>query len=351
MYIEETARLALYAPEEFGRSSKTAEGVLRYGKNPVTCVIDPSQAGRTIASVVGINVNAPIVATVAEALKLGADALLLGTAWNGGRMPDNWRADIVKAISGGMDIINGLHDFLEEDENILAAARAHGKRLFDVRKSPGDLPVAAGRVLADEKTCVILTALEIQRAAAKDGEEKTAFVATGQTGIMICGRGIAIDRVIGDFMAGATEAMVVEAAAKADYVFVEGQGSLAHPGFSGVTLALLHGACPQGMILCHKPSRHKIKNTEIAVSDLNKLIATYESMTTYLRPGKVLAIALNTSDLSLAEAEEAIKICQNHTGLPTCDPVRFSADILWQTIKNYHSISTVNPRSTSENRR
>ncbi len=363
MYIEETARLALYAPGEFGQgSSKTAEGVLRYGKNPIACVIDEKQKGRTINSVVGIDVDAPIVATIEEALAVGANALLLGTAWNGGRMPDRWRADIVAAIEGGMDVINGLHDFLEDDANIVAAALAHGKRLFDVRKSPENLPVAAARVLdADvRKTHVILTvgsdcsvgkmttALEIQKVADAQGA-RTAFVATGQTGIMICGRGIAIDRVIGDFMAGATELMVVEAAKDADYIFVEGQGSLAHPGFSGVTLALVHGSCPQGMVLCHKPSRTKIKNTEIEIADLNKLIATYEAMTTYLRPGKVLAVALNTSDLTEDEAQSAISQVQKHTGLPTCDPVRFSAKILWQAIEE--SSKLLKTRSISENRR
>jgi len=363
MYIEETARLAIYAPGEFGQeSSKTAEGVLRYGRNPIVCVIDDKQAGRTIKSLVGIDIDAPIVSTIDEALALGADALLLGTAWNGGRMPERWRADIVAAIAGGMDVINGLHDFLEDDANIVAAAKAHGKRLFDVRKPPENMPVGAARVLegnvrnahviltigSDCSMGKMTTALEIQKVADAQGA-KTAFVATGQTGIMICGRGIAIDRVIGDFMAGATEMMVVEAAAHADFIFVEGQGSLAHPGFSGVTMALVHGACPQSMILCHKPSRTKIKNTDIEISDLNKLIASYESMTTYLRPGKVLAVALNTSDLTEEEAQAAISQVQVHTGLPACDPVRFSAKVLWQAIEA--SSKLLNIRSTSENRR
>lgn len=350
MYIEDSARLALYAPGEFGKgSSKTAEGVLRYGKNPITCVIDESQVGNSIKSVTGIDVDAPIVGTIEQALARGADALLLGTAWNGGAMPDHWRKDIVKAIEGGLDIINGLHDFLENDANIVAAAKKHGKRLFDVRKPPENLPVAAGKVLKEAKhkgqdSLVVLTigsdcsvgkmtaALEIQRSAAQQGKQ-AAFVATGQTGIMICGRGIAIDRVIGDFMAGATEMMVLEAAAAAPVVLVEGQGSLAHPGFSGVTMALVHGSCPQAMILCHRPSRKLIKGTDFAISDLSKLISTYESMAAYLRPSKVIAIALNTSDLSESEAQSAIAEVHEHTKLPTTDPVRFSADLLWQAIE------------------
>ncbi|MBP6745219.1 DUF1611 domain-containing protein [bacterium] len=352
MYIEETARLALYAPGEFGKgSSKTAEGVLRYAKNPITCVIDQSQVGNSIKSVTGIDAKAPIVGTIEEALALGADALLLGTAWNGGAMPDHWRADIVKALAGGLDVVNGLHDFLEDDANIVAAAKKHGKRLFDVRKPPENLPVAAGRVLDGGKykgkdSLVVLTigsdcsvgkmtaALEIQRSATKQGRQ-AAFVATGQTGIMICGQGIAIDRVIGDFMAGATEMMVLEAAQEAPLVLVEGQGSLAHPGFSGVTMALVHGACPQAMILCHRPSRTHIKGTNFAISDLNTLIRTYESIAAYLRPSKVIAIALNTSDLSETEAQAAIAEISAETKLPTTDPVRFSADVLFQAIEDF----------------
>ncbi|CAN5302519.1 DUF1611 domain-containing protein [soil metagenome] len=352
MYIEETARLALYAPGEFGKgSSKTAEGVLRYGNNPITCIIDESQVGNSIKSVAGIDVKAPIVASIDEAIALGADALLLGTAWNGGAMPAPWRKDIIKALESGLDIINGLHDFLEADANIVATAKKYGKRLFDVRKPPDNLPVAGGLVLKNARhkgknSLVVLTigsdcsvgkmtaALEMQRSANRRGKQ-AAFVATGQTGIMICGRGIAIDRVIGDFMAGATEMMVLEAAQEAEVVLVEGQGSLAHPGFSGVTMALVHGSCPQAMILCHRPSRTHIKGTNFAISDLNKLIGTYESIATYLRPSKVIAVALNTSDLSEDEAATVITEVGAHTKLPTTDPVRFSADLLWQAVEDF----------------
>jgi uncharacterized NAD-dependent epimerase/dehydratase family protein len=358
MYLEESARLALYAPGEFGKgSSKTAEGVLRYGKNPITCVIDESQAGKAIEEITKIKSDAPIVATVEDAIAMGADALLLGTAWNGGAMPPAWRKDIIKALAGGLDVVNGLHDFLEHDPDIVAAAQKHGRRLFDVRKTPDNLPVASARVLDSRQNknlnaLIILTvgtdcsvgkmtaALEMQKSANRAGKN-AAFVATGQTGIMICGHGIAIDRVIGDFMAGATEQMVLEATPGADAVLVEGQGSLAHPGFSGVTLALLHGACPHALVLCHTPSRKAIKGTDpaIAISDFARLIATYESMSSYLRPARVIAIALNTKDLSESEARNIISRYENETGLPVTDPVRFSADKLWQAAENFTSRS------------
>lgn len=349
MYIENSARLAIYAQGEFGKgSSKTAEGVLRYGNNPIACVIDSLQNGKSINEVVGIECSAPIVASIAESLQHKPQALLLGTAWSGGELPAAWRSDILAAIENGMDIINGLHDFLEEDAEIAAAAKRCGKRLFDVRKPPEKLPVGNGRVMSETEALVVLTvgtdcsvgkmtaSLEIERSAKKAGR-KAAFVATGQTGIMICGEGIAIDRVIGDFMAGASEEMVIKAARKANVVLVEGQGSLAHPGFSGVTLGLLHGSCPQALILCHNATREKIKGTEFKLPEINKLIAVYETMAAYMRPAKVIAIAVNTRGLTDEAARRYLEQLSAQTGLPATDPVRYTADLLWQTIVELES--------------
>lgn len=343
MYLEPTAQLAIYAPGEFGgNSSKTAEGVLRYGVNPIACVIDATKSGQSIKELTGINCNAPIVASIAEAKELGAEALLLGTAWAGGAMPPVWREEIKLALRAGMDIVNGLHDFLEDDLSIVEEAKRQGKRLFDVRKSPAGLPIAQCRVLKSPAHVVLTVgddcsvgkmtvSLEIQKSALNAGQP-CEFVATGQTGIMICGHGIAIDRVIGDFMAGATEQLVLESAQRAELVIVEGQGSLDHPGFSGVTLALLHGACPQTLIFCSKPSRKTHKGTQIALNNMPRLIATYESMAAYMRPAKVVGIALNTSDLSEEQAREVINKAELETGLPATDPVRFSADKLYEAI-------------------
>lgn len=352
MYLEPTVPLAIYAPHEFGKAqAKTAEGVLRYGRNPIACVIDEANAGKSIKEVCGIDCAAPIVSTVDEALALKSGALLLGTAWSGGALPEAWKKDIKLALAGGMDVVNGLHDFLEEDEEISKAAKAYGRRLFDVRKSPDKLPVAKGLVM-ETGAFVVLTvgtdcsvgkmtvALEIQKLARSKNID-AQFVATGQTGIMICGEGIAIDRVIGDFMAGATEKMVLEKAAPGNLILVEGQGSLAHPGFSGVTLALLHGACPQALILCHRPSRRTIKGTEIPISSYSRLIETYEAMVSYMRPAKVIALALNTQDLSREEALAAIKKAEEETGLPAADPVRFGAGTLLAAIEKAGLLSPI----------
>ncbi len=344
MYLSKSARLAIYVQDEFGKgSSKSAEGVLRYGSNPIACLIDSHTAGKSVSQVVGIDCDSPIVASMDEALTHKPDALLLGTAWSGGKLPQAWRDDIIKAVKAGLHVVNGLHDFLADDAEISALAAKHGVTLYDVRRPPDNLPVANGLVLK-EKALVVLTvgsdcsvgkmttSLEIQKSAAKKGVQ-SAFVATGQTGIMIEGKGVAIDRVIGDFMAGATEQMVVEACQTASLVLVEGQGSISHPGFSGVTLALLHGSAPQALVLCHRPARKFIKGTEHPIWDLKTLIASYESVSAYLRPARVIAIALNTQDLNDADAKKAIDEIAKLTGLPTTDPVRFTADVLFEAIR------------------
>jgi uncharacterized NAD-dependent epimerase/dehydratase family protein len=175
--------------------------------------------------------------------------------------------------------------------------------------------------------------LEIAKVAKKRGF-KAKFIATGQTGIMITGgEGIAIDRVIGDFMAGATEEMVVAAGDDHDFVLVEGQGSLAHPGFSGVTLGLLHGACPKSLIFCHQPSRTVVgRFPDCPMPELENLIALNETMAAVLRPAKVVGIALNTRDMDEGEAKRAIEETAKKTKLPCTDPVRFGAEILFDAI-------------------
>lgn len=346
-YYDLNSRLVIYAPQALGKdSSKTAEGVLRYGKNPILAVIDCKQVGKTVRDVTGIPNDAPVVASMDEALALKPDAVLLGTAWAGGMLPDEWRPDLLKAIAAGVDIVNGLHDFLAEDAELSAAAARSGSRLIDVRRPPASLPVGTAAackvpsfiVLTVGSDCSVgkmTTSLEIQKVASKRGA-KSAFVATGQTGIMICGTGIAIDRVIGDFMSGAVEQMILDAAPGNDYVFVEGQGSIVHPSFSGVTLALMHGSCPQGLILCHNARRTKIKGLEEQeLLPLKELISIYERVCGYLRPTKVLGVAFNTHGMSEADALEAISAASKTLGLPVCDPVRQGAELLWEAIEKH----------------
>jgi len=343
MYLEETARLALYVQNALGSGrTKTAEGILRYGKNPVVAVVDKSCAGRDLADMVGIKHQAPIVDSVESARALNAEVLVIGTTNFGGTLEDSARKDILTALQLGMDIVSGLHDFLADDPNIADLAQKQGRRLFDVRRPPDNLPIASGKALAtrakrtltvgtDASIGKMTTSMELLREAQKRGVP-SKFIATGQTGIMICGAGICIDRVIGDFMAGAVEQMILEADQDCDLLLIEGQGAIGHPGFSGVTLSLLHGACPQTMVLVHQVSRKTMRNLPYPMPSLPDSIRTYEHMASLLAPSKVVAISLDTRGLDEAGALAAIKEASDLTGLPANDPVRFGAANLLDAI-------------------
>jgi uncharacterized NAD-dependent epimerase/dehydratase family protein len=353
MYYSQAARLAIYAEGEFGKGhSKTAEGVLRYGLNPVVAVIDSTESGKTVEQVTGIPNQTPIVGSLSEALAYKPEALLLGTAWAEGRMPAEWKPDIIMALKNGLDVINGLHDFLCDDQEIAKFASVYNRKLLDVRRPPDVLPVGSGlaatvpsyvclTVGTDGSVGKMTTSLELHKIAATRGF-RSRFVATGQTGIMIDGHGIAIDRVIGDFMAGATELLVMDVAEDSDFIFVEGQGSLLHPGWSSVTLGILHGACPAGMILCHDAKRTKVGKDKLQfeIPKLSSVIPLYETMAAIIKPSKVLGIALNTHGMSEEAARKAVADAQADTGLPATDPVRWGADCLFDAIKSHRE--TVN---------
>lgn len=317
---------------------KTAVSLLRYEPQQVVAVIDSTNAGRTAGSVLGVGGDIPIVRDMEEALRFDPTELLIGIAPRGGGLPPEWRPQLLTAIRHGLDVVSGLHVMLSEDKQLQRAAQEHGARLIDVRRAPEGLEVAELRprragshvitfVGSDCAVGKMTAALEIARAARDDGLS-TAFVATGQTGIMLEGSGIAVDRVIGDFMAGAVERMVVEASQRADWVFVEGQGSLLHPGYSGVTLALLHGSSPDAMILVHPPSHTHIEEYPVPIPSLSRLVQIYEEAAGWIKPAPVVAIALNTRDLSPAETRDTIARAEAETGLPATDPVKFGGEKL-----------------------
>jgi D-glutamate N-acetyltransferase len=327
--------------------AKTTVGILRYSDDIVVAVIDRTNTGRDVATVLGeqVGVGVPIVADVREALAYSPNTLLIGIAPVGGRLPEEWRAQLVAGIWAGMDVVSGLHMLLEDDAKLVAAAHEHGVRLWDVRKPPPqlaqrireDLPHRPGsHVLyfagTDCNVGKMTASVELDRAARRRGLSST-FVATGQTGILIAGDGVPADRVISDFLPGAVEGVVVPAADAADWVWVEGQGSLLHPAYSAVTLGLLHGAAPDAQILCHEAGRATIRHYERQpIPPLGEVRAIYEQAAAWLKPAPVVAVVLNTRLLSVAEAHAAIAAAESETGLPTDDPVRFGADHLVEAV-------------------
>jgi uncharacterized NAD-dependent epimerase/dehydratase family protein len=341
-------RFLIIADGAFGpETSKTADCAIRYVPERVAAVLDSATAGRTAQQVLGFGGSIPVVGTLEEGLALRPTALLIGIAPRGGRLPDAWRGWIATAIDHGLDIWSGLHTLIGDDPELAARAAAKGVRIFDLRKPPDGLPVSNGRarlvdalvvltVGTDCNTGKMTAQLELLRGLAARGL-RTRFVATGQTGILIAGRGIAVDAVVADFIGGAAEQMVLEAAGEAEVVLVEGQGSLFHPGYSGVTLGLLHGSCPAAMILCHKVSRRLIGEYHKGeawreIPPLAEVVRVYEAAAGWIHPSRVIGVALNTYDLPERTAAAAVERAARDTGLPATDPVRFGAGQLVEAI-------------------
>jgi uncharacterized NAD-dependent epimerase/dehydratase family protein len=326
--------------------AKTAVGLLRYRPERVAAVLDSTRAGRRASECVGVGGDIPVVGDLAAAAQHGARALLIGIAPAGGILPERWRALVREALRRGWEVISGLHQFLGDDAEFMALAREHGGSLLDVRRPPAGTPLASGRAAALE-ALVVLTigsdcnigkmtaALEITRALSAAGE-RAEFVATGQTGIMIAGGGAAIDAVPADFAAGVAERLVVEAAARADFVVVEGQGALRHPAFSGVSLALLHGAAPAALVLCHEAGRDQMRSLPPgewrAIPTLTRLRDEVERAAELVSEARVVAVALNTRELDEAAARQACARAAAELGVPASDPVRFGADALARAI-------------------
>jgi len=314
------------------RGAKTAHGVIAYGSDETVAVIDPGLAGRRVRDAVPyLASGAPIVASVAEALAFAPTALLVGVAPAGGALPDAWRASILGAIDARLEIVSGLHQFLGEDAEFAAAAARRGVRLWDVRTPPpprlfdgSAYDVPARVVLTVGTDCAVgkMTAsLELTRAARERGIA-AEFVATGQTGIAIAGRGAPIDRVIADFASGAVEELVVSHAAGNELLFVEGQGGINNAAFAAVTLALLFGAAPDALVLVHLATRTHVEDLGTPLLSLARAIEVYESLCATVKPARVVAVALNTAGLDGAAAARALDAARAETGLPCDDVVR-----------------------------
>jgi uncharacterized NAD-dependent epimerase/dehydratase family protein len=344
-------RLLILAEGQFGaHSAKTAYGVIRYGTDEVVAVLDSTRAGESVAAYLpGFDI--PIVASLAEALAFPnrPDALLIGIAPTGGRLPSSWRSIIDDAIAAGLDVLSGLHTFVGDDPEFTAAARARGTAIVDYRRPPERMETAIGRrhgpgkrvILTVGTDCAIgkmSVALELRRFALAAGD-RASFVATGQTGMMIEGWGVAVDRLISDFAQGTVEWLVEQGEATGDWVIVEGQGSLDHPAYSSVTLALIHGATPHAMVMVHKPGLaghdfDHLPEASFPIASLPPFIALHEQVAGLVAPSRVVGVALNTSLYpDDVEAQRIIAEIAAETGLPTDDPVRFGADRLWPAIR------------------
>jgi uncharacterized NAD-dependent epimerase/dehydratase family protein len=272
-------------------------------------------------------------------LPLGPTVALVGVATQGGRFPPEWIEILRDCVDNGLDVENGLHVFLGDDPALSALAAERGVELRDLRRPPVGLSTATGENLSVDATIVLTVgsdcaigkmtvSLELDLEARRRGI-RSVFVPTGQTGMVIAGWGIAVDAVVSDFIAGAAERLVVEARDRGgELLWVEGQGSLLHPVYSGVTLGLYHGSVPHLLVLCHEAGRSEIEGAgggPHPIPPLHELVELHERLALPARPARVAAVALNTRFLDDPQARAAVEAAEAETGLPADDPVRFGA--------------------------
>ena len=327
--------------------NKTAMALLRFRPEDVVCVIDSKHAGSDLHRLCGTGEGIPIVASIEEALPLGIEWLVIGVATPGGYLPKLLRPQVYEAIRNRIGVISGLHESVDGDPNLVSLAARHCVELVNLRKVPDEehsistakaRQIAAFRVLTvgtDTNIGKTTTSLSLDRWLRADGVN-ARFVATGQDGILASGHGVCIDRVISDFTGGAVERMITHEAKGVDLLVIEGQNSILSPCYSGSALSLLHGSCPDAMILCHQATRQYIGDYRNAswlkMPPLAEYVRLYETIAATVHPSRVVGIALNTYDLDDAAARDACAPASRETGLPATDPVRFDAAPLVEAI-------------------
>lgn len=269
--------------------------------------------------------------TIPEAAGQGARTLVVGVVNAGGVLPEHWTSAIVQAIEAGMDVASGLHTRLESVPAIAEAAARHGRQLFNVRHSDQRFATGKGtkrpglRLLTVGTDCSVgkkYTALALEKEMRARGMDAD-FRATGQTGVFISGRGVAIDAVVADFISGAVE-WIAPAADPAHWDLIEGQGSLYHPSFAGVSLGLLHGAQPDAFVVCHEPTRATMRGVQHPLPSIQEVIDLTVRCGQLTNPGiRPVGIAINTKAYGEDEARACLEAAAKAHGLPATDPIRF----------------------------
>jgi uncharacterized NAD-dependent epimerase/dehydratase family protein len=313
--------------------SKTANAALLYFPEQVVAVVDSTLAGKTAQDVLGYGGTVPVIRSLAEGLSFKPTHLLIGIAPPGGILPDSWRAAILFALKNRLHILSGLHTILSEDPEFSAVAASNGVTITDYRKIPHESEVIPKGSWKSRKATVILTvgtdsnigkmtvSWEVQRELVRRGQ-KADFIATGQTGMLLRGRGIAVDSIISDYISGCVEREIDQSVAEGfDYIFVEGQGALTQMAYSGVTLGLIHGCMPDVLILCHQPSR-RVDNFGYPLITIPDAMRLHEEILRHFRPAPIVAIGINSIGLNDAQLADVIRSIETQTGLPAADVLR-----------------------------
>lgn len=327
------------------RTAKTATGLLRFCPEECVAVFDPDLAGQTSASVLEVERDVPIVSALGDVAE--ADTLVIGIAPPGGKLPPQWRPVLLEAIQRGMNVLSGMHDFLSEDVEFSIAAEKHEVSLIDVRKN--DFQEIAERPGFRKDCCRLhtvghdcsvgkmLVSLELSRGLARRGHD-THFIGTGQTGIMVSGEGLPIDCIKSDFVSGAVEQLVVQNQ-EHDILVVEGQGSVVHPSYSAVTLGLLHGCQPHGLVFVFEAGRTAVGGMDhVQLPGLAKQRSLFETMARIYQGCETIAVAMNGRFLEPKAAKKVAEQVEDELNLPVIDVIRDGPDRLLDVAETfYHS--------------
>lgn len=322
--------------------AKTAINLLRYCPEEVVAVLDPPHAGQSTLQVLGIESGCPIIAELSQAEVAGANSVVVGVAPSGGGLPEVMRPAIKEALEKGWTVYSGMHQFLAEDPEFGELAKKSGSDIVDVRRnshrtvsSGNQLPEDQLRILTVGQDCSVgkmVVSLEIARALELKHGKDARFLATGQTGILIAGDGIPMDAVVGDFLNGAAESLVLKYRSNR-ILMIEGQGALFHPRYSPVTLGLMHGSQPQALIYCMEAGRDCYGGMSVALPSMEAQIQAYELITRPTRHTPVIGIAVNTRRLTEEkDAREFIESIQSRMNLPVTDVIRFGTEPLVEAI-------------------
>jgi len=331
-------RFVLYAQDRLHPlGSKTANGLIRFRADEVLVIVDRTKIGQTAQQVLGYGGDLPIVAHVADALKYEPDTLVIGIAPIGGAVNPDWLPEIRLALEAGLQVWAGLHQFLGNFDEF----QAFRDQIWDVRRPPAQLHVAQGHwqtrkskviltIGSDSNVGKMTTALTLQQQLKAIGMD-SVFIGTGQTGMMISGRGVSVDAVTSDFINGAIEAEIDRVDGQAPLIIVEGQGAVTHMGYSGVTMGLIHGSMPDAFVLAHQPSR-QLDDYQHPLPALEQVIAIHEALLAPFKPTRVVGINLYSKDLELAEGQRTCQQVYAATGLPVEDMVKAPKGIVAEQV-------------------
>jgi uncharacterized NAD-dependent epimerase/dehydratase family protein len=337
-------RVAVLANDRLGPyTSKTAMALIRYGGDLVVAAVDRSKRPSDASEYIGpVGEGIPVVDNIGDALGMDVDAVVFGWAPEGGGLPDHDRRDLLVTLESGVDVVSGLHDLLGEDPVMLAAAERGGATITDLRRPPDRKRLFTGDVAYKHAPVVLVTGTDCSTGKmtvavemvleARGRDLDAAFVATGQSGMLLSpDAGAPIDALVGDFMAGEVEAMVLQVdERRPDLIVVEGQGALSHPAYGAVALAIHQGCYPDALVMCHDPNRVHYKafwdqRHKVTIPLLGGEIALAERVLLNTSMGEVVAVAMmasGTSEVEMTRHEEEVR---ETIGLPVADVFRDGA--------------------------